>query len=397
MPFVEIKPDIFQWTDTCHVYVLRDRDAGLLIDLGDGSVLDHLSEIGIRRIDWLLFTHHHREQCQGGAKLAPWRNRGMKVATSETERGFFENPGAWRKWRPTLSDPHSVYGASYARPPLDPVKIDQVFKKMDVMGWRGREIWCVETPGNSPGHMAYAATLSIDRLFRDGESFEWEGYHFTVDWMPGQTKYHACLHGEIDGRRVAFCGDNIFASTTDPKQGGNECVLARNGGTLEEGYLYAAAYLHSLNPDLIIGGHCWVLDQPAALIERFRKRMIALRDAFQDLSTEADYRVMFDPFWVRAEPYRTAIDPGQEGKVLLRVKNWLDRERNFRLVPHSPKGVTVSPSIWEEVVAPGGSAVVELVVRADANCEPGLKMIALDTTVDKTRLGEWFDFLVMVV
>ncbi|MGH7946762.1 MAG: hypothetical protein ACREF9_17430, partial [Opitutaceae bacterium] len=31
-------PDLFVWTDTCNVYVLRDGDAALLIDLGDGSV-----------------------------------------------------------------------------------------------------------------------------------------------------------------------------------------------------------------------------------------------------------------------------------------------------------------------------------------------------------------------
>ena len=40
--FHEVLPDLFEWTDTCNVYVLRDGDAALLIDLGDGSVLEHL-------------------------------------------------------------------------------------------------------------------------------------------------------------------------------------------------------------------------------------------------------------------------------------------------------------------------------------------------------------------
>lgn len=57
----ELAPDWFVWTDTCNVYVLRDGDAALLIDLGDGSVLDHLGEIGVKRVVWVLFTHHHRE------------------------------------------------------------------------------------------------------------------------------------------------------------------------------------------------------------------------------------------------------------------------------------------------------------------------------------------------
>ena len=68
----ERHPDLFVWTDTCNVYVIRDGDSALLIDLGDGSVLDRLPELGVRRVDWVLFTHHHREQCQGASKLRAW-------------------------------------------------------------------------------------------------------------------------------------------------------------------------------------------------------------------------------------------------------------------------------------------------------------------------------------
>ena len=37
---------------------------------------------------------------------------------------------------------------------------------------------------------------------------------------------------------------------------------------------------------------------------------MALRSAFQALSTDDDYRYMFDPYWVRAVSYRTTIRPG---------------------------------------------------------------------------------------
>ena len=62
-------PDLYRWIDTCHVYILRAGDAALLIDLGDGSVLDHLGDIGVKRVEWVLFTHHHREQCQGASRF----------------------------------------------------------------------------------------------------------------------------------------------------------------------------------------------------------------------------------------------------------------------------------------------------------------------------------------
>ncbi len=501
--FSEVAPNIFLWTDTCNVFVLRDGDTALLIDLGDGSVLDALPQIGVKHIEWLLLTHHHREQCQGAALLV---DRGVKIAASEIERPLLEDPLSFRKMRPALSDPFTVHGASYVRPPLAAIKLDRAFAKMDDFTWRGREFVCAHTGGHSPGHMAYClhtekawlifsgdlmldggnmhtwfdsefdygfakglyelgnnaaqiagydpalllpahgpviqnsktqlddyvaklrhlgelcvrgydinrfancdqdtvsrptavphlwqvtphlykfrgpdywvnfhmlladtghallidcglfdrafldktlercrerlglkqidalfvthmhgdhaqdaahvrdkwgaqlwavedvadkferpwdhdlcavlpayggpnkpdvfAPLKFDRILHDGETIHWQGYVLSADWMPGQTKFHSCLHGVIDGLRVAFTGDNLFASATDPKQGGNEAVVARNGGALEEGYLQAAHYLHSIGPELILGGHCWAIARPAELIERLRVRSEALR------------------------------------------------------------------------------------------------------------------------
>lgn len=39
-------PDLFVWIDTCNVYLLREGDAAVLIDLGEGRVLDHFGEVG---------------------------------------------------------------------------------------------------------------------------------------------------------------------------------------------------------------------------------------------------------------------------------------------------------------------------------------------------------------
>ena len=618
--FQEILPDVYQWTDTCNVYVLKEGDAAILIDLGDGSVLEHLSEIGVRNVEWVLFTHHHREQCQGGAKLA---GTGTKVATSAIEKPLFENPATFRKMRPTLSDAFTVHGASYVRPPIDPIPVDRAFAKMDEFAWRGREIWVIETQGNSPGHTSYllrrddrwlaftgdlmldgakmhtwfdtewdygfakglyelgksAAQIAgydplmllpshgvvvrkaraqlndyvsklrqlgdlyvrgydvqrfdgcdqdtvsrptlvphvwqltphlfkfrgpnysvnfamlladnghaliidcglfnrefldtaiqrmkerlglkqidavfvthmhgdhameadylrtkygaklwtmegvadkferpwdfdlcallpfyqdkgknlgpfeFDRVFRNGDVIEWEGIPLCCDWMPGQTKYHACLHGEIDGRRVAFTGDNIFGSSTNPTQGGNEAVVARNGGTLEEGYLYAANYLHSIAPDLIVGGHCWVMDKPHDLIERFRNRMIALRAAFQALSAEDDYRIMFDPYWISAAPYRITVQPRDSVTVQIVIRNYHSRPQQYRIVVHETPGLVFDPPLLNGVVESGATAIVPLNVRARAGAVEGMRVIGMDITWNGRRLGELFDFLVHV-
>ena len=611
----ELLPDLFVWTDTCDVYVIRDGDAAILVDLGDGSVLDPLPEIGVRQVDWVLFTHHHREQCQGYPRL---KGRGTKIAAPEAERALFERPASFRKMKPSLGDPFTVHGASYVRPPIQPIPLDRTFGKMDAFAWRGYQFWCVETRGNSPGSMSYllqhrgrwlafsgdvmldgarmhnwfdtewdygfaagvyalcqsAALLEsfdplwllpahgpavrepkrqlrefqqklrrlerslvrgyevntfasadqdrvsrptavahvwqitphllkfkgpdfwpnfaliladsghalvvdcglldgafldrsltamqqqlglrridaaiithahgdhfleaphlrdkwgaplwaldrmvppiehperfdypalietygtgldsvrIDRAFRPGETFEWEGLRLTVDWMPGQTESALCLHGEIDGRKVAFTGDNIFGNAADPKQSGHEAVVARNSAVLEEGYLYAADYLRRLKPDLIVGGHGFVIDRPAPMIRRLGKWAVDMRSALSALSTDDDYRYGFDPFWVRAEPYRVRLERGQPADVLLHVRNFREREQVHRIEVHTPPSILAEPAVLEGNLPGRARQTFPLRLRTSPDAPASVGIVALDLTLDGRRYGEWFDFVV---
>ncbi len=614
------RPDLFAWTDTCNVYVLRDGEAAVLIDLGDGSVLDHLGEIGVRRVEWVLFTHHHREQCQGAPSLASWRAAGTRVAAPEAERALFERPAEFRKMQVRLGDAFTVYGASYVRPPLEPVPLDRTFKGMDTFTWRGREFWCVDTRGNSPGAMSYllrdgdgwlaftgdlmldgarlhtwfdsewdygfgagiwalansaaqvagyrprlmlpahgpvirnpapqltrfqrrlvalerllvrgypvntfsgmvqdpvsrpsvvphlwqvlphvykfrgpnfypnfylilaesgralvvdcglldprvldealeglraraglkridavivthmhgdhflqaphlrekwgaqlwaldrmaavcehpewfdyAAPIQaygsgvdgvrFDRLFRDGERFEWEGYRFTVDWMPGQTEFALCLQGEVDGRKVAFTGDNLFGDPRDPSQTGHEAVVAHNSAIFEEGYIYAAEYLRRLQPDLILGGHSYVMDRPARFIERYRRWAYAMRDAFREILATDDYRYGFDPFWVRAEPYRSRLRPGETRELTLHVRNFRRRPQRLELAVATPAGLKVEPAAFTLETAPASRSRLTLRLTAAPEAAPGVRLVAFDVTRDGQRLGQWFDAVVEV-
>lgn len=150
--FQQVEPGIHLWHDTCNVLVLRHEDAALLVNLGDGTVLDHLGEIGVRRVEWVLLTDHHRELCQGAPRLERAITR---VAASAAEQELLENPLAFRKWHPRLGDKYSVHGSSYARPPAAPVKIDRTLADGEVFTWHGFEITCVSTPGHSPGGMSF--------------------------------------------------------------------------------------------------------------------------------------------------------------------------------------------------------------------------------------------------
>ena len=620
----ELAPDWFVWTDTCNVYVLRDGDAALLIDLGNGSVLDHLGDIGVKRVEWVLLTHHHREQCQGAPRL---KGTGAKVAAPEAERALFERPTGFRKVNVRLGDPFTIHGSSYVRPPIQPVPLTRTFKPNETFRWRGHEFLCLTTPGNSPGGMTYllkrenhwlafssdvmldgakmhtwfdtewdygygagiralrksAAQLAakeitlllpshgpavrepgkqllafgkkldrleklyvrgyggqgqgasaayqdgvskptvvpnlgqisphlfkfkrpnfwpnfgliladsgralvvdcglsekvlapvlegmrrhfglktidavivthmhgdhfleaprlrkkwgakiwaldkmvdkmehpewfdyaapiqaygkknpdgspmtgvrVDRALKPGESFDWEGYKFTVDWMPGQTEFALCLHGTIDGRKVAFTGDNIFGDPDNPSQTGHEAVVAHNSAILEEGYIYAGEYLKRLKPDIMVGGHSFVMDRPAAFIERYRRWSYEMRDAFRELSSEEDYRYWFDPFWVRAQPYRLVVRPGEGADVTLHLRNFQRGRQRFRIEPHLPAGLVAEVPVLEGTVEGESRKQLPFRLKATPSARGGVHIVAFDVTLDGRRYGERFDLIVSV-
>ena len=611
-------PNLFTWTDTCNVHILRDGDAALLIDLGDGSVLDHLAEIGVKRVEWILFTHHHREQCQGAPKL---QGRGVKLAAPEAERALFENPMSFRKMNVRLGDAFTVHGSSFVRPPVDAIKLDQTFTKMDTFTWRGREFRCVDTRGNSPGGMSYffndggrwlaftgdvmvdgakmhtwfdadwdygfaagvwasanaaaqvaaydpswmlpshgpaipkakqqleefqqklfklerllvrgypvttfagavqdktstptkvpnvwqvsprifkfrgpgffpnfylvladsgralvvdcgllqtnvldnaldglrqhyglkaidamvlthmhgdhflqgpylkqkwgaqlwaldimapmcerpeafdyaapiqaygngVERIKFDRLFKSGEQFTWEGHRFTVDWMPGQTEFALCLTGVIDGKKVAFTGDNIFGNPADPTQNGHEAMSSRTSSVLEEGYIVGAEYLSKLKPDILLGGHSYVMDKPAQFIERYRTWAYAMRDAFRTVSSETEYRWWFDPFWVRAEPYRVQVKRGGSVDVAVHVRNFEARPVAFEISPHAGPGLQSGTQQWKQSVPGQTKTQFTLQLTAAADAQPGVRIVAFDITRGGKRLGELFDCIVEIL
>ena len=614
-PAAESFPNLYAWTDTCNVYLLRDGDAALLIDLGDGSILDKLPALGVKRVEWVLFTHHHREQCQGAERLD---RQVTQVAAPKAEQALFETPTEFRKWYPKLGDQFSVYGASYARPPRVPIKVDQSLAANSSFKWRGYELVCHETPGHSPGsltyvlsrdgkaiaftggvihdgarfstwfdtewdygfakgldtlaesverlqalplemalpshgpaiadprrqlaayreriakfraryirgynvfnskeherdsfskptkvphinqvtphvyklshktsgknfaiiisdngrglvldaglfaesmldeimvglreHMGlkqidafwishmhgdhfllgpvlknkygapawtldrvvdrcenprrydYAALVSaygdgfdgmkIDKGFRDGETIMWEGYKIQIDWMPGQTEFGCCLWLDIDGKRLAFTGDNLFGNAADPTHDGHECVVARNSAILEEGYLFGSRYLKNLKPDIVMGSHSYVMDNPAAFLDRYHTWAQDMIRLYDEMLPDQDYEYLYDPYWVSAYPYRVDLSVEQTQNVTVTVRNFRDRPQRHRIELRMPPGVTAEPGVLEGEVAAKSRREFPVKLTVDrSKTAPGLQIVPFDITLDGRRWGQMFDFI----
>lgn len=605
---------VYRWYGSCAVYAIRDGDAAIVIDAGDGSAAKVLKDAGVKTIDWVLLTHHHREQSWGWQRFTA---AGAKIAAPEAERDLFEKPTDFRKIMPSLGDRFSVYGASFVRPWILPIRLDRTLKPGEVFEWHGLQLRCIDSRGHSPGAMSYALqsgdrriifsgdtmrdgsqlatwfdsewdygygeglkaliesvgrlidekptilllshgpvidkdplgqlttykerlqrllkmyvrgyglnttapdeqdlvskptavedigqvlphlykfkkrndwpnfailiadsgralvfdaglvgkerldktlgqmkdklglkaidavlvshmhgdhvldtpylrdkwgaklwTLDriakvcaepqdydyaamvcayggidkcpFDRTFADGESFEWEGYKFTVDWMPGQTEFGCCVQGRIDGKLVAFTGDNLFGNPADPAQNGHEAVVARNSAIFEEGYILGADYLKKLNPDILVGGHSWVMDKPAGMIDRFAAWARQIRGLYQQLSGDEDYRWRYDPYWVRAEPYRVKLEPGKTGTVQLIVRNFEKKTTWFQIALVFPLNLSVEPSMVTLEVGPESIVRRELKISTPHPITD-MQILYFDITRDGQRLGPLFDMIV---
>lgn len=614
-PASESWPNLFVHEDTCNSYVIREGESAILINLGDGSVLEGLEKIGVKQVEWILFTDHHREQCQGIGRVDRAKT---KIAVPKEELALFESPVSFRKWRPTLNDPHTVHGASYVRPSSIPIKIDRALAADEVFKWSGYEIQCISTPGHSPGGMSYVVRqgdkscvflgglmhdgarmsnwydtewdygfakgldaliesvqtltrlnlttgfpsqgpvikraseqltsyhrklvafrpdylrgypvknltqrtkvdpslkptaipqimqvtphlykfsdalagknfailisdsghgllldcglfpetllselvkemekhlglkqidalwinhmhgdhftlgatlkkqygakiwtldrivdkvenplrydycalitsyhpeyegLKVDRPLKDGEVVDWEGMKLHINWMPGQTEFGNCLWLDLDGKRIAFTGDNLFGDPSDPEQNGHEAVVARNSAIFEEGYLLGSRYLKDLKPDIVMGAHNVYMPNPAAFLDRYHEWSKRIIVRYKELLPDPNYEYQFDPFWVSAYPYRVDLSQGN-AEVTITVRNFRDQPQRHRVKLRLPPGVSAEPAVLEGTVAAKSRSAFKVRLTADsARIPAGVQMIPMDITLDGKRYGERFDFL----
>ncbi len=159
--------NLFLFRDTCNVFLLKDGDRGLLVDFGSGAVLEHLTEAGVSKVDWLLHTHHHRDQCQGDHRAVAAR---IPIAVPSHERHYFAEAENF---------------------------------------WRNRRVFHLYNVRND--FFTVTRDIPVDRDLRDYEVFRWGRYELLVLPTPAHTLGSVALLAQVDGRKVAFSGDLVHS------------------------------------------------------------------------------------------------------------------------------------------------------------------------------------------
>jgi glyoxylase-like metal-dependent hydrolase (beta-lactamase superfamily II) len=159
----KLSENLYLLEDTCNVYLVRDGSRGLLIDFGSGTILKYLSGLGISKVDWVLHTHHHRDQCQGDYQAV---ERSIPIAVPAHERHLFADAENF---------------------------------------WRNRRVFHLYYVRNDFNTMT--ENIPVASLLHDYGTFRWGNRDIFVLPTPGHTLGSVSLVMEVDGKRTAFTGD----------------------------------------------------------------------------------------------------------------------------------------------------------------------------------------------
>lgn len=177
--------DVLIFRDCCNVYLLKDDEHGILIDLGNGAALDHLQDVEVRHLDGIYFTHAHRDQCQGAEKALA---AGIPLHFPAAARRFVI-PAE----RPDLTDVAQLQrGYPYPFDPPRPFHGGLFDIQLDVrLTWRRFDIETQAIPGHIGHQVAYLVDVGEKRLCFCGDAIHsagkvWEAYNLETDHYTGR-------------------------------------------------------------------------------------------------------------------------------------------------------------------------------------------------------------------
>lgn len=270
----------------------------------------------------------------------------------------------------------------------------------------GTKCWALEEVGQVLADPAawtstpctFPKPIRIDRWLKDGERFKWEEFEFDIHFAPGQTEYHSVYAGMIDGKKVAFTGDNIFMN--DVLAGGKlestffQTTVLRNSFQLAM-HRRCAEVMRKIAPELCCPGHRDVLPCFKKDLDTYCDFIARKERAFRELVAEpADHYI--DLFWARLLPYVAEVKPGQTVNYRLLVRNNLEHPVTYaaRLLP--PPGWQTSPEFYSVRLAAGAKGEIALTAVAPKQGDSVRRLMTAEIKIDGQTQGPVCEGLVRV-
>jgi glyoxylase-like metal-dependent hydrolase (beta-lactamase superfamily II) len=254
-PAAEVAPGVARFRDTCNVYVLRAGRDAVLVDFGAGAVLDHLDELGVDRVTDVLLTHHHRDQLQGLARASaadiriwapPFEAHLIADADVHWQERQIENDYDLRQDRFSL---------------LESVPVTGTVAEYRTRRYGEVEVFTLPTPGHTPGSVSYLV--------------------------------------DLDGRRLAFTGDLLYAPGKVWSLAATQWTYSGVEG--QRATIFSSLMLGDRTPDVLLPSHGEPMEDATEALSLTRSRMQELIDL--RLDTPGDVEGWMRRPWVALSPH----------------------------------------------------------------------------------------------
>ena len=220
--FEQLLPDLYLLRDTCNVYLLRDGDRAVAIDFGSTDWTGALNSLGIKQLDYILLTHHHRDQCEG--LLSYTGNAELRAPSGEV--GFLSPDGVKAYWKRRIGRP-SGYPTSFSVLPRGLTTVQCKLAEGADLFWGRHRIRFLPTPGHSAGALTVMVTWQGKNVFFCGDAVHaggkvWQPFHLEWDhWTPS-----GALQAWYGLQRLGYCGIDLLCPSHGPvvTRGAGDCV-----------------------------------------------------------------------------------------------------------------------------------------------------------------------------
>jgi glyoxylase-like metal-dependent hydrolase (beta-lactamase superfamily II) len=155
--WAEVVPGVFRSPGLPAGYALVDGDAALLIDAPRGAGGLHAQ--GVKKLDAVLLTHHHRDSCAAAGEFLAAR---VPVRAARESAEWLTPENVRKYWQDSL--PLRNSRTAYLVVPTGLDGVDYSLADGQTVEWHGWLVQVVSTPGHSRDHLAFAA-----RKGKDGE------------------------------------------------------------------------------------------------------------------------------------------------------------------------------------------------------------------------------------
>lgn len=298
--FESVTQHVRIYHDVINVGMLRSHGKTLLIDSGEGSILQAAKKAGISPIDWVLCTHHHRDQCSGAALM---KKIGAKIAVPAAEAQFFRN--ATEFWL-------------HADNILD-------YRFLDFR----------------PDLFVLRKSVVPDRELRPGDVFQWEGLDVQVVATPGHTDGSVTYIVNIDGQKIAFTGDLIYGPgqlwefySLQKRFPGMQGDYWAFGGAVPE-LLKSLGTVLSCKPSVLVPSHGVVMRNPNEAASLLRNNLDAAMKNYLALAAWRVYERTGDSFFKHVKtgydapmlvPLPAALLPPWHHQIIETTSSYIEAE-----------------------------------------------------------------------